>query len=328
MTESHIRRIRGCRPRRFTYGPAVVVALVACMLSACVTSSRPVDLTPLPTLSSPPATGATGTTTPSAPRSSVAATSSPWATGKALEGMVVGSTAREVPSRGGATLGPRGDGPLTGRVIVVDPGHNGTYRAAINTRQVPAGRGWKKPCNSSGTAAVSGYSEHRFNWDVARLLIGELRSRGARVVLTRPDDKGTGPCVNERAAIGNRAGADLVVSIHADGNRSAKARGFHIILSTQMLGGDGVEAASKRIALILRETIQIETGMPRSTYIGHGTALSPRTDIAGLNLSKVPGVMLEAGNMHHPEDAALLSSPEFRVRLARAVADGAAKALD
>lgn len=242
--------------------------------------------------------------------------------------MVVDSAAREVPSRGGATLAPHGEGPLTGKVIVVDPGHNGAYRAAINTRQVPAGSGRTKPCNSPGTAAESGYSEHRFNWDVARLLIGELRSRGAKVVLTRPDDKGTGPCVDERAAIGNRAAADLVVSIHADGNVSRSARGFHLILSTRMLGGAGAEAASKRFALILRETIQSGTGMPRSTYTGRGTALSPRTDIAGLNLSKVPAVMLEAGNMHHPRDAALLSSAEFRARLARALADGATQALD
>lgn len=329
MTESHLGRVRRYRARKAARPPAIVAVLVGCLLSACVASPRPVDTAPSPTSpASPSPADATSTPTPSAPRSSTASPSSPMPSTKALQRMVVDSAAREVPSRGGATLAPAGDGPLTGRVIVVDPGHNGAYRAAINTRQVPAGGGRTKPCNSSGTAAGSGYSEHRFNWDVARLLIGELRSRGAKVVLTRPDDKGTGPCVNERAAIGNRADADLVISIHADGNVSGKARGFHVILSTQMLGGAGVEADSKRFALILRRTIQTETGMPRSTYIGHGAALSPRTDIAGLNLSKIPGVMLEAGNMHHPKDAALLSSAEFRARLAKALADGATRALD
>ena len=240
--------------------------------------------------------------------------------------MVINPAARTTPSRGGATLAPFGKGALTGRVIGVDPGHNGVYRASVNTRPVPAGNGRTKPCNSSGTASNSGYSEHRFTWDVAKRLTGELRSRGAKVVLTRPDDRGTGPCVNERAAIGNRAKADLVISIHADGNLSPKARGFHIIRSTSMAGGRAAEASSTNLATILRRTIQAQTGMPRSTYIGRGTALSPRSDIGGLNLSTIPGVMLEAGNMRHPKDAALLRSARFQGRLAQALADGVTQA--
>jgi len=244
-----------------------------------------------------------------------------------LAGMVVAKTAAEVPSRGGATLAPQAAGSLDGRVVVVDPGHNGVYRKAVNTKLVPAGGGKKKACNSSGTATNAGFSEHRFNWKVAKLLAGELRSRGATVVLTRPDDKGTGPCVNERAAIGNRAAADLLVSIHADGSYTKSARGFHLIISTTMKGGDGVEDTSRAMAKKLRASIEEQTAMPRSTYIGGGTALSPRSDIAGLNLSKVPGVMLEAGNMRNAKDAALLTSIPFRVALADALADGVEEAL-
>jgi N-acetylmuramoyl-L-alanine amidase len=244
-----------------------------------------------------------------------------------LAGMVVAKTAAEVPSRGGATLQPQATGSLDGRVVVVDPGHNGVYRKAVNTKLVPAGGGKKKACNSSGTATDAGFSEHQFNWKVAKLLVGELRSRGATVVLTRPDDNGTGPCVNERAGIGNRAAADLVVSIHADGSYAKGARGFHLIISTTMKGGDEVEATSKAIAKKLRTRIEEQTEMPRSTYIGGGTALSPRSDIAGLNLSKAPGVMLEAGNMRNAKDAALLGSIPFRVALADALADGVEAAL-
>lgn len=321
------RSAQGSRARKTAHRRSIVVSVVvACLLSACAASSPPVESAPSPTLVVTPSTP-DGPRIPSAPGPSPAATKPPSSSAEALQGMLVDPAAREVPSRRGAVLAPRGDGPLTGKVIVVDPGHNGVYRAGINSRQVSAGGGRTKPCNSSGTATESGYSEHRFNWEIAQLVIGELRSRGAKVVLTRPDDQGTGPCVDERAAIGNRADADLVVSIHADGNVSRTARGFHVILSAQMLGGASVEAASKRFALILREAIQTETDMPRSTYIGQGTALSPRADIAGLNLSKIPGVMLEAGNMHHPKDAALLSSSVFRSRLAKALADGAVKAL-
>ena len=243
-----------------------------------------------------------------------------------LAGMRPSPLAGRVPSKGGATLAPQATGTLTGRVVVVDPGHNGVYRRSVNTRRVAAGNGAKKACNSSGTATNAGFAEHAFNWKVAVDLVRELRSRGATVVLTRPGNNGTGPCVNERAAIGNRARADLMVSIHADGTYASGARGFHLILSRTMVGGSAVEARSKALALDLRSRIA-KTGMPRSTYIGKGTALSFRSDIAGLNLSKVPAVMLEAGNLRNTRDARLLTSVSGRQKLAAALAAGVVAAL-
>ena len=145
---------------------------------------------------------------------------------------------------------------------------------------------------------------------VGMALADALAGEGAQVVLTRTTDTGAGPCVNDRAAIGNRAGADAVISLHADGNLSSTARGFHVIRSTTMVGGPAVEDAST--ALAQRVVSEFErTGMPRSTYTGGKAAITARDDIAGLNLLTVPGVMLEAGNMHHPTDARLLASPEF-----------------
>ena len=58
----------------------------------------------------------------------------------------------------------------------------------------------------SGAARGQGEAE-------ARLFVAE----GATVVLTRTSNTGVGPCVTERAAIGNRARADAAISIHADG---------------------------------------------------------------------------------------------------------------
>lgn len=255
-----------------------------------------------------------------------AAVAAPVDPDSALRGMVVSERAAEAPSRGGASLAPTGSGALSGAVIVVDPGHNGRYRKTVNTRLVPAGNG-KKACNSSGTSTSTGSFEHSFAWQVGVRLAGELRTRGATVVLTRPDDAGTGPCVDERAAIGNRANADLVVSIHADGDDRRDTRGFHLIVSPAMAGGNAAQTASISIAERLRVSIENRTAMPRSNYIGQGTAISVRTDLGGLNLSRGPAVLLEAGNMRNAKDAALLTSTGWQAALAQALADGVQTAL-
>ncbi len=229
------------------------------------------------------------------------------------------ATSASRPSRASSTSASPSR-PLAGRTVVVDPGHNGIWTTALN-RQVPAGNGRTKPCNSSGTAA-EGYPEHAFNWAVAGVLVRRLRDLGATVVLTRDNDRGSGPCVNIRARITNEANPDALVSLHADGNLNRGARGYHIIVSSTMIGGDAIERRSRALAVALRSSLDEHTKLPRSTYIGGGTAIHDRTDIAGLNLIRVPGVMLELGNMRNRQDLALQRSPEFRESLAKAITEG------
>ena len=61
--------------------------------------------------------------------------------------------------------------------------------------------------------------------------------------------------------------------------------------------------------------------MPYSTYIG-AQGLDVRSDLGGLNLSDVPKVFVETGNMRNGTDAALLKSSAFREREAQALAVG------
>ena len=89
-----------------------------------------------------------------------------------------------------------------------------------------------------------------------------------------------------------------------------------------MAGGAAVERRSVLLARAIRTELDA-TAMPRSTYIGGGTAIHSRTDIAGLNLVDVPGVMLELGNMRNAADLRLLRSAAFK----REVADAIARAL-
>jgi len=207
------------------------------------------------------------------------------------------------------------------QVVVLDPGHNGANAAnptEIN-RPVPAGRGKTKPCNTTGTATNAGYAEHAFTWDVAVRVRDLLTAQGIEVILTRPDDDGVGPCVDKRAAIGNEANAAAVISIHADGSTNASAHGFHVAYSSPPLNEAQGEPAMT-LATTMRDTMAAQ-GFATSTYIG-SKGLSPRDDLAGMNLSERPAVLVECGNMRNADEAAAFSSPDGRQSYAEAIAAG------
>lgn len=204
---------------------------------------------------------------------------------------------------------------LTGYTILIDPGHDGGNAAHANriAQLVPAG-GFRKACDTVGTSTAGGYSEHAFTWDMARRVTRLLRARGARVVLTRHNDRGWGPCINRRARIGNRAHADAALSIHADGG-PVGGRGFHVIRPTNRRRYTrDIFAASRKLALRLRNQLT-SGGVARSTYAGR-RGIDVRGDLGGLNLSNVPKVFVELGNMRNARDARLLRRARWRQRVA------------
>ncbi|MFD0690747.1 N-acetylmuramoyl-L-alanine amidase [Actinomadura fibrosa] len=219
----------------------------------------------------------------------------------------------------GATAG--GTSVLKGKVIVLDPGHNGGNAGHPEEigRQVFVGNG-SKACNTTGTATAEGYAEHAFTWDVAGRLARLLRDRGASVTLTRRDDTGVGPCVDERAAIANRLRADAALSIHGDG-AAPSGHGFHVIEPLPVGGNAGIVAPSARLGTAIRDAYRDGTGVPPATYVGLD-GLDRRDDLGGLNLSRVPAVFIECGNMRNTGDAAQMSSAPFRQRMAEALARG------
>ena len=214
-------------------------------------------------------------------------------------------------------------GPLSGKVITIDPGHNGGNGGAPSTinAQVPIGNGEMKECDTAGTQTGSGYTEHEYTWNVAKRLKKLLKDAGAKVVLTRKNDTGVGPCINKRAQIGNRAHSDAAVSIHADGGPSS-GRGFHVIFSTKINGlTDDIYKPSKKLAIALRDAYENVTGIPEANYIG-SNGLDEREDLGGLRLSDVPKVFIETGNMQNGTDANKLESRSFRQRIAAGIFAG------
>ncbi|MCJ1677565.1 N-acetylmuramoyl-L-alanine amidase [Streptomyces sp. APSN-46.1] len=225
-----------------------------------------------------------------------------------------------------ATAAPPAKGPLTGRTVVIDPGHNtGNFKhtSEIN-RQVDIGTN-RKECDTTGTTTNSGYMEAEFTLDVSRRTRTLLEAKGAKVVFTHDADRPWGPCIDERARIGNEANADAVVSVHADGV-SAGNRGFHLILPATVKGGAAdtakIVGPSRTLGERIAGNFARSTGSSPANYLGGGTGLVVRDDLGGLNLSTRPKVFIECGNMRDAKDAALLTSPEWRQKAAEGIANG------
>lgn len=232
-----------------------------------------------------------------------------------------GQASLSAPHGGPARFPPTAKGILDGKVIVIDPGHNGGNARAptVINKLVWNGREMEA-CDTTGAQTSADYPETLFNWNVARYLMADLRAAGATVVLTRTTNMGVGPCVTERAAIGNNAHADAAVSIHADGGRP-NGRGFTILEPVADGINNAIIAPSARLATDLRTAFTARTGEPVSSYDGTG-GIQPRDNLAGTNLSTVPKVFIECANMRNAQDAALATSPGWQATAAGSIAVG------
>jgi N-acetylmuramoyl-L-alanine amidase len=175
---------------------------------------------------------------------------------------------------------------LSGRTVVLDPGHGGA--------------------NAGATA--HGLVESELVMDLARRIEGRLTAIGVAVVYTRTDS--TCPTEDERAALANSAGADVVLSLHCDSHDAADASG----VATFFYGRDRTtswSAVGEHLAdLVLREIVA-RTGLANCRSHGRSWTLLQQT--------AMPAIRVEAGYLSHPDDAARLADPAFRDTLAEAV---------
>ncbi|HWS47651.1 MAG TPA: N-acetylmuramoyl-L-alanine amidase, partial [Acidimicrobiia bacterium] len=214
---------------------------------------------------------------------------------------------------------------LTGRTIALDPGHNG---GPVPPGKVYIGNGIWHPCDSTGTENRDGLTESALVLDVALRVRTMLEALGAQVLMTRTTNTGSGPCIDQRVEMANRAHVDVGVSIHADGTVGPpNATGFHIAVPTLIPGQtQAVVDASRRFAIALRDAYAAATGLPISNYLGVDGIL-PRTDLANTNLPNHPRVLLELGVLNNAvpgghDDLAILGTTAGRIAIARGITNG------
>ncbi len=228
-----------------------------------------------------------------------------------------------------ASSAPAAARPLAGVVIALDPGHqlgNANPRFAAQMAQTRFNGHMVKGCNTTGTATNGRFPEATFNWRVTRYLEQRLRALGATVRKTRTNNSydAWGPCVWDRGRFGARVGADLLLSIHADG-AAPSGSGFYVMLPASIPGWtDDIARPSARMGQRFVQGMA-NAGAPRSTYIRGQILVTPQ--ISTLNFSDVPAILVELGNMRNATDAARMTSREGQKQYADWLVAGVRAAL-
>jgi N-acetylmuramoyl-L-alanine amidase len=199
------------------------------------------------------------------------------------------------------------------RTVVLDPGHGGHDRGAVNRYG----------------------SEKNYNLDVARRVRPYLQKAGLRVVITRQGDQFIP--LEQRPAIATQLDrkdpGTVFVSIHfnASGDRQSAATGYEVFTLTPR------GAPNSHDAHLTRRSFSAEPGhladhasMALANSIHHAMLGRvpmfdrgvKRARFAVLRRATTPAVLVEGGFMSNPRDARLMADAGWRERLAESIAMG------
>lgn len=198
-------------------------------------------------------------------------------------------------------------------VVVIDPGH----QAAPDPGQEPVGPGareTKEKATAGASGVVTKRQECQVALEVALKMRTDLEAAGVRVILTRTSNAVSLSNV-QRAKIANAAHADLFVRVHADAAASPSARG----VSALYPGGNSwvtpISASSRLAAVAV-------AGAAANAAAAPMTGVSARSDLSGFNWSRVPTILLEAGELSNADDDRLLANPGYQAKLASGAVSG------
>lgn len=180
------------------------------------------------------------------------------------------------------------------KLIYIDPGHGGS---------------------DPGAGGYSGQiNEKEIALDISLRLAAILREQGARVEMSRTADATVD--LNRRPYSANEVNADAFISVHTNSFTGSTPRGtethFYAPSSRQHLYDQRNER--KRLAENIYQFMLQDLGIP-----GRGVKES---NFAVLRESKMPSVLVETAFISNPEDEKLLADPQFRQRVAEAIAKG------
>jgi N-acetylmuramoyl-L-alanine amidase len=206
------------------------------------------------------------------------------------------------------------------KIIVIDPGH--ANKSNLNKEQnSPDSPVMKIKDGGGAQGIVTKTPEYSINMNVAMKLKPLLEQKGFIVIMTKTDNSVSLGNI-ERAEIGNKANANLVIRIHADSNDNTAAKGASMLVPDKI--NDNTRAIydeSQRCGKIVLDALASEVGMKN-----RGIIVSK--DMTGFNWSKVPVILVEMGFLSNPEEDKLLSSSSYQDKLSKGLADGISECFD
>lgn len=203
--------------------------------------------------------------------------------------------------------------------IVIDPGHSSTGTSG-NEPVSPNSSTTKLKDGLGATGSYTNIPEHKTNMSVALLVKKELTSKGYNVILTKQDVAESKSNI-ERAEVGNKNNADLVVRIHADSaeNSSISGASMHVPANNEYTSS--FYKISKSYGTKILDTYVDEIGIKNRGVI-------ERNDLTGFNWSKVPVVLIEMGFLSNKEDDNFVSNTANHPKIAKAISDGIDKCFE
>ncbi len=207
--------------------------------------------------------------------------------------------------------------PAPPKLIVIDPGHGGTDPGKQNTRLK--------------------LDEKDMTLDVALRLKKLLELRGYKVVLTRATDTrfSNSPVVDlpMRAAVANKAGADIFLSLHfnAVDRDPERVSGVETYVLTPQFQVSTQPEQDREMVKTYYPGNRQDTANALLGYSLHRQLVTDlkasdrgykRYRLAVLRTLACPGVLVEAAYLSNDAEARRVATPEFRQQIAEAVAEG------
>lgn len=200
------------------------------------------------------------------------------------------------------------------KLIVLNPGH----QKVQDKEQEPLGPGSEETKNkvTSGTkGVVTGLYEYELNLMVALKLEKRLLEEGFEVQMIRRDHD-VSISNRERAEMANSWGADLYISIHANGSVNKKDQGILTIYPSKTNPFVAhLSDESRRISELLHDAMVEKTGAKPVGAVA-------MDNMSSLNWSKVPATIIEMGYMSNAEEDVLLSDETYQEKLVEGMVDG------
>jgi N-acetylmuramoyl-L-alanine amidase len=200
-------------------------------------------------------------------------------------------------------------------------------RATVQTVVIDAGHGGADPGHQNRRLKLN---EKVYTLDVARRLQRRLKADGFRAVLTRSTDRTLS--LDQRAALAKKLGADLFVSIHFNGFRSAKIAGTETYVMTPRYRRSTPQA--ERTKSMAAEKFPANRFDRQNALLGYHVhrelVKALRAPDRGLKRFRYsvlrsvpcPAVLVEAAFLSNDAEARKVANATYRQRIADAVAAG------